>query len=52
METKRIENEMRKLEIKIDYHFNDISWLAKAMGSIKIEVSGQGKMHLNMLMKD
>ena len=43
METKRIENEMRKLEIKIDYHFNDISWLAKAMGSIKIEVSGQGK---------
>ena len=43
METKRIENEMRKLELKIDCHFNDISWLAKAMGSIKIEVSGQGK---------
>ena len=33
METKRIENEMRKLELKIDCHFNDISGLAKAMGS-------------------
>lgn len=43
MKTKRIENEMRKLEVKIDYYFNDISWLAKAMGSIKIEVSSQGK---------
>lgn len=43
MDKKRIESEMRELEIKIHYHFNDISWLAKAMGSIKIPVSGQGK---------
>ena len=43
MDKKRIEKEMRELELKINYHFNDISWLAKAMGSIKIEVSGQGK---------
>ncbi|HHU80946.1 MAG TPA: hypothetical protein GXZ35_06385 [Acholeplasmataceae bacterium] len=43
MEKKRIESEMRELEIKIHYHFNDISWLAKAMGSIKIPVPGQGK---------
>ena len=34
---------MRKLEIKIHYHFNDISWLAKAMGSIRISIPGQGK---------
>ena len=40
---KRIEKEMRELELKIHYHFNDISWLSKAMGSIKIEVEGQGK---------
>lgn len=43
MDKKRIEKEMRELELKIRYHFNDISWLAKAMGSIKIEVPGQGK---------
>ena len=43
MEKKRIEKEMRELELKIHYHFNDISWLSKAMGSIKIEVEGQGK---------
>lgn len=43
MDKKRIESEMRELEIKIHYHFNDISWLAKAMGSIKIEVPGLGK---------
>ena len=43
MDKKRIESEMRELELKIHYHFNDISWLAKAMGSIKIPVPGQGK---------
>ena len=43
MDKKRIEKEMRELELKIHYRFNDISWLAEAMGSIKIEVPGQGK---------
>lgn len=43
MDKKRIEKEMRELELKIHYHFNNISWLAKAMGSIKIGVEGQGK---------
>jgi len=43
MEKRRIEKEMRELELKLHYHFNDISWLAKAMGSIKIEVVGRGK---------
>lgn len=43
MDDKRKEKEMRELELKIHYHFNNISWLAEAMGSIKIEVSGQGK---------
>ena len=43
MDKKRIEKEMRELELKTLYHFNDISWLAKAMGSIKIDVPGQGK---------
>ena len=43
MEKKRIEREMRELELKLHYHFNDFSWLAKAMGSIKIEVTGRGK---------
>ena len=43
MDKKRIEKEMRELELKLHYHFNEISWLAKAMGSIKIEVPGQGK---------
>ncbi len=43
MQKTRIEKEMRELEVKIHYHFNDISWLSKAMGSIKIQISGQGK---------
>ncbi len=43
MDDKRIEKEMRELETKINYHFIDVSWLAKAMGSIKIELVGQGK---------
>lgn len=43
MDKERIEKEMHKLEEKIKYHFNDISWLVKAMRSIKIEVEGQGK---------
>ena len=43
MDKKRIEKEMRELELKLHYHFQNISWLAKAMGSIKIEVAGQGK---------
>jgi hypothetical protein len=43
MEKKRIEREMRELELKLHYHFNDVSWLSKAMGSIKIEVPGRGK---------
>ena len=43
MDKKRIEKEMRELELKLHYHFNDVSWLSKAMGSIKIEVPGQGK---------
>lgn len=43
MDKKRIEKEMRELELRIHYHFNEISWLSKAMGSIKIEVPGQGK---------
>ena len=40
---RRIEKEMRELESKLHYHFNDISWLVEAMGSIKIEVVGRGK---------
>jgi hypothetical protein len=51
MDKKRIEKEMREFELKIHYHFNDISWLAKAMGSIKIEIAGQGKMVQNIVMK-
>lgn len=43
MDKKRIEKEMRELELKLHYHFINISHLAKAMGSIKIEVPGQGK---------
>ena len=43
MDKKRIEKEMRELELKLHYHFQNISWLAKAMGSIKIEIIGQGK---------
>ena len=43
MENERIEKEMRELELKLHYHFNDISWLAEAMGSIKKEIKGSGK---------
>ena len=43
MDKRRIEKEMRELELKLHYHFNNISLLAKAMGSIKIDVPGQGK---------
>lgn len=43
MEKKRIEKEMLEFEHKLNYHFNDISWLSKAMGSIKINVKNQGK---------
>jgi predicted alpha/beta hydrolase len=52
MEKKRIEREMRELELKLHYHFNDVSWLSKAMGSIKIEVRGEGKTVPNTPMKD
>ncbi len=37
MEEKRIEIEMKELESKICYKFQDISWLKKAMCSIKSE---------------
>ena len=43
MDKRRVEKEMRELELKLHYHFNNISLLAKAMGSIKIDVPGQGK---------
>ena len=43
MGNERIEKEMRALESKLQYSFNDISLLAKAMCSIKIEILGQGK---------
>ena len=43
MENNRIVKEMRELELKIHYHFNNIQWLARAMGAIKIPVPGQGK---------
>lgn len=43
MEQERVKNEMHELEEKIKYDFTDISWLSKAMGSIKIEVPNQGK---------
>lgn len=45
MDNKRIEREMRQLELLIHYHFNQISWLAKAMRCVKIEVDGEGKNH-------
>ena len=38
-----IKENMLELEEKIDYHFKDISLLARAMGAIKIEISDQGK---------
>lgn len=43
MKYERIEKEMHKLEEKINYVFNNISWLSKAMGAIKNEVPNQGK---------
>ena len=42
MEKERIENEMHKLENIIQYRFHKIDRLAFAMGSIKIEIPGQG----------
>ena len=44
MRTERIEEEMKKLESKLEYKFNDISWLEKAMKSVKIkDIPNQGK---------
>ncbi len=43
MNQEIIEKEMHKLEEKINYVFNDISLLSKAMGSIKIKIPNQGK---------
>lgn len=37
MDQDRIEKEMHELDRKIDYKFDDIKWLSKAMGSIKLE---------------
>ena len=45
MEDNRIEEEMRELESKLNYHFKDISWLSTAMASIKIKVRGEGGNH-------
>lgn len=45
MDKALIYQKMRELEIKIDYSFNDIAWLAQAMCSEKIEVDGEGKNH-------
>ena len=45
MDDKRIEKEMRELESKLNYQFKDISWLSKAMASIKIYVEGEGDNH-------
>ncbi len=45
MDKNRINKEMKELETKLHYHFRNISHLAKAMGSIKINVSQQGKTH-------
>lgn len=52
MINEEIETKMREFAEVLKYKFNDISWLKKAMGSIKIKIEGQGKMVLNMLMKD
>lgn len=49
MDTARIENEMRELESKLNYKFKDISWLAKAMASIKIKAKGEGDNHSEYL---
>ena len=43
MDKKRIESKMRELAQIIHYPSTNISWLAKAMGSIKIDISCQGK---------
>lgn len=45
MESKTIQKQMYSLEKLIHYHFNQISWLAKAMKSVLIEVCGEGKNH-------
>ena len=37
MDQSRIEKEMHKLETKFGHTFKDISWLAKAMNSQKLE---------------
>ncbi len=45
MNEERIIKEMKKLETKIDHKFNNISLLAKAMKSEKIDVPNSGKNH-------
>ena len=35
MDEKRIKKEMKELELKLEYRFKDVSWLAKAMGVYK-----------------
>ncbi len=46
MDETRIEKEMYEFaKDKLKYTFNDISWLAKAMRSKKIEIKGEGKNH-------
>ena len=45
MQKTRIDAEMRELELKIHYHFNDINWLSKAMKSVLIDLPGEGKNH-------
>ena len=45
MGNDRIQEEMRELESKLNYHFKDISWLSTAMASIKIKVRGEGGNH-------
>ena len=36
---------MRQLEKLIQYEFNEISWLSKAMEAIRVEVPGEGANH-------
>lgn len=45
MNEAMIEEKMKELAKLIDYKYNDITWLCKAMGSIKIEVEDSGKNH-------
>ena len=45
MQKTRIDAEMRELELKIHYHFNDINWLSKAVKSVLIDLPGEGKNH-------